>query len=266
MSETRSEFGVGRLLVAIEPPHPSRQSLTAARELAQSLRAELAGLFVEDLNLLRLAALPMTREVGAVSGVVRAIDVIDVERALRVQAQQVRELFSSLAAELEVPWSFRVERGELPERILAELSETVAAVFAPAPHRARTPAAARLGARVAPTRRVLAILDPTPAGSRALNVAQQLSLARGATLTVAIADTEEAGLAALRNAARSSIPAAHADPRLLRLADTSIDALADAASITACDVLVLGSGVFPRQRREFRALLERVRCPVVLVG
>jgi len=56
------------------------------------------------------------------------------------------------------------------------------------------------------------------------------------------------------------------DAALVRLADTSVGALADAARMTACDVLVLGSAAFPRQQREFRALLERVRCPVVLVG
>ena len=49
-------------------------------------------------------------------------------------------------------------------------------------------------------------------------------------------------------------------------ADTSVTALADAARMTACDVLVLGSDVFPRERGEFRSLLERIRCPVVLVG
>jgi nucleotide-binding universal stress UspA family protein len=77
---------------------------------------------------------------------------------------------------------------------------------------------------------------------------------------------EKAGLAALRETARRNIPALRGDARLLQLADTSVDALADAARVTACDVLVLGSDAFPRQQREFRALLERVRCPVVLVG
>jgi hypothetical protein len=266
MSETRSELALQRLLVAIEPPNLSRQPLAAARDLAQSLQLELAGLFVENLNLLRLAALPFTREVGAVSGMVRAIDVIDVERALRAQAQQVRELFSSLAAELDLPWSFRVERGELLERVLAEMSETVAAVFAPAPRKAQTGTSTRAGAGTAPTRQVLAIFDPTPAGSRAVSVAQQLCLARGATLAVAMVSAEKPGLAALRETARRNIPALRGDARLLQLADTSVDALADAARVTACDVLVLGSDAFPRQQREFRALLERVRCPVVLVG
>jgi hypothetical protein len=125
---------------------------------------------------------------------------------------------------------------------------------------------ARARAGTASTRQVLAILDPTPAGSRAVSVAQQLSVARGATLAVAMVSAEQTGLAALRETARRSIPAVRADARLLRLADTSVKALADAARVTACDVLVLGSDVFPRERGEFRSLLERVRCPVVLVG
>jgi hypothetical protein len=266
MSHTRRELALQRVLVAIEPPNLNVQPLAAVFELARSLQLELAGLFVEDLDLLRLAALPITREVGAVSGVVRAIEVIDVERALRAQAEQVRRALSSLAAELDVPWSFRVERGELLQRVLAQLSETVAAVFASAPRNVQTGTGARSGAGTAPTRQVLAILDPTPAGSRAVSLARHLSLAQGATLAVAIVTTETAGLAALRETARGSIPAVGTDTRLVRLTDTSVDALADAARVTACDVLVLGSGVFPRQRREFRALLERVRCPVVLVG
>jgi hypothetical protein len=89
---------------------------------------------------------------------------------------------------------------------------------------------------------------------------------RGATLAVAMVSAEKTGLAALRETARRTIPAVRVDARLLRLADTSVDALADAARMTACDVLVLVSGAFPRQQHEFHALLERVRCPVVLVG
>jgi hypothetical protein len=261
----RTEPALRRLLVAIEPPNLSRQPLAAVRELAQSLQLELAGLFVENLNLLRLAALPITREVGAVSGVVRTIDVVDVERALRAQAQQMRGLFSGLAAELDLPWSFRVERGELLERVLAELSETVAAVFAPAPRKTQT-GASTLAANAQPPRRVLAILDSTPTGGRAVRVAQQLCLARGATLDVGIVSTDKPGLAALRETARRSVPASRVDVGVVRLADTRVDALADAARMTACDLLVLGSDAFPTQQREFRALLERVRCPVVLVG
>jgi hypothetical protein len=53
-----------RVLLALEGAEPAVEPLFAATQLARGLRAELAGLFVEDVALLRLAALPFTREVG----------------------------------------------------------------------------------------------------------------------------------------------------------------------------------------------------------
>ena len=258
------ELPLRRILVAIEPPALTGQPVAAARELARSLRLELAGLFVENLDLLRLAALPMTREVGAVSGAVRAIELTDVERSLRAQAEQVRSILSNLAAELDVPWSFRVERGDLLERVLAELSETAAAVFARAPRKAHM--AVRPAAGAPPPRQILAVLDPTPAGSRAVNAAQRLSLTSGAGLSLAIVSKEATPLAALAEKAAKSLPALPVDAKCLRLADTSIEALAEATRATACDMLVLSTNVFPSERSEFRALLQRVRCPVAVVG
>jgi len=264
MSDPRNEFALRRILVAIESPTLTEQPVAAARELARSLRLELAGLFVENLDLLRLAALPITREVGAVSGAVRAIELTDVERSLRAQAEQVRSILASLAAELDLPWSFRVERGDLLERVLAELSQTAAAVFAPAPRKAHM--TVRLPGGAPPPRQILVVVDPTPAGSRAVNAAQRLSLTSGAALSLAIVSKEETPLAALAAAAVKSLPGLRADAKCLRLADTSIEALAEAARATACDMLVLSTNVFPSQRREFRALLQQVRCPVAVVG
>jgi len=264
MTDPRSELALRRILVAIEAPTLTEQPVAAARELARSLRLELAGLFVENLDLLRLAALPIAREVGAVSGAVRSIELTDVERSLRVQAEQVRGILSGLAAELDLPWSFRVERGDLLERVLAELSETAAAVFAPAPRKGH--AAARLAAGVPPPRQILVVLDPTPAGSRAVNTAQRLSLTSGAALSVAIVSREKTPLAVLAEKAAKSLPSLRADAKCLALTDTSIEALAEAARATACDMLVLSSNAFPNQRRQFRALLQRMQCPVAVVG
>ena len=263
MSDSRNELALRRVLVAMEPPNLSTQTLFAARELAQSLQLELAGLFVEDLNLLRLAALPITREVGAASGAVRTLELGDVERALRTQAEQMRGALSSFAAELNLPWSFRVERGELLERVLAELSEAVAVVFAPAPRKAQIRPSSPAPSAMPSPRKALAVLGATATQNRVLSVAQRLSLAPGATLAVASVTTERPAFVTNREPRRSRLPT-HA--HVMRLSDTSVDTLADAVRITACDTLVLGSDVFPRQPREFRALLERVRCLVVLVG
>jgi len=55
--------GFLRILVALDATEDSLTSLDLATRLAAKLRAELEGLFVEDINLLRMADLPCTRVV-----------------------------------------------------------------------------------------------------------------------------------------------------------------------------------------------------------
>ncbi|MBK7177644.1 MAG: universal stress protein [Chloroflexi bacterium] len=53
---------IQRILVALDASPHSLAALEAAIDLAERLDAELQGLFVEDINLLRLAQLPFARE------------------------------------------------------------------------------------------------------------------------------------------------------------------------------------------------------------
>ena len=52
-----------RIVVALDASSHSHAALAAAVALAGRLQAELQGIFVEDVNLLRLAELPFAREV-----------------------------------------------------------------------------------------------------------------------------------------------------------------------------------------------------------
>jgi K+-sensing histidine kinase KdpD len=49
------ELVVKRILIALDPSRRGQSALQAAAHLAAGTGAELAGLFVEDINLLRLA-------------------------------------------------------------------------------------------------------------------------------------------------------------------------------------------------------------------
>jgi nucleotide-binding universal stress UspA family protein len=93
--------------------------MKAAAELAAELHAELRGLFVEDINLLRLAELPGAEEVVSASGSTRALDSTGLQRALHAQAQEVRRALAAVAEETRVPWSFRVARGRVVQELLA---------------------------------------------------------------------------------------------------------------------------------------------------
>ncbi|MGD8821809.1 MAG: universal stress protein, partial [Anaerolineales bacterium] len=74
MPEDKNPTRVERILVAVDASSHSRAALEAAAELAASLEVELVGIFVEDINLMRLAELPIAVEIETPTGQVRRID------------------------------------------------------------------------------------------------------------------------------------------------------------------------------------------------
>ena len=53
MTEDRRHLAIRRILVALDTSPHSQAAMEAAIELAARFEAELAGMFVEDVNLLR---------------------------------------------------------------------------------------------------------------------------------------------------------------------------------------------------------------------
>lgn len=98
----------------------SDPELEAAVALARSLDAELLGLFVEDLDLLRFAALPFAHEIGTASATRRRLDSASLERELRAHAAEAARRLAGAAARERVPSAFRVARGLLLDVLLAE--------------------------------------------------------------------------------------------------------------------------------------------------
>jgi len=112
-----------RIVVAIDTGPPGKAALRAAAELAARLQAELLALYVEDVDLLNLAALPFAREIGFPSAAHRELDVEAVERLLRLHAEEARRTVEEFAARTPLKWSFQVTRGEFAEELLAAAAE-----------------------------------------------------------------------------------------------------------------------------------------------
>ena len=74
----------------------SMSALENGVELAVRLNAQLVGLFVEDINLLRATQLPFTREVSFVVPEFRRLDMLQLERQLRAQAGRVRQIMERI--------------------------------------------------------------------------------------------------------------------------------------------------------------------------
>lgn len=115
----------GRVVLGLEAGTPPRE-LAAAAALAGQVGAELVGLFMEDLDLLRFAALPFASEIGFASAARRKPDVGAMERSLRALAERARRRLEAAAAESAIQCSFQIRRGMSADALLAAATEALA--------------------------------------------------------------------------------------------------------------------------------------------
>jgi nucleotide-binding universal stress UspA family protein len=108
--------------VALDLSAHSDAALAAAAELAAALHMELRGLYVDDINLLRLCGLPFAIEFGSFTAKPRRIEQTYLEREFRMQATQLRKIMADVAGKRRVAWSFQVVRGGVTDRLLAASS------------------------------------------------------------------------------------------------------------------------------------------------
>ncbi len=185
------QFSARRVLVGIDASAASLDALAAAASIAARLGSELAGLFVEDEDLLRLAAFPFGDLVRAPGGARERLDRASAESALRAVASHVREVLERTASLHQVAWSFRVTRGRVVSEFLAAAEDADLIVLGAGGHgrsargaigetaraaaqRARAPVlllarGSRLGGGL------VAVDDGMPAGTRAIMAARRLA-------------------------------------------------------------------------------------------
>jgi len=123
VSNEEHDLVVRRILVALDASPHSVAALEAAAELAARLQAEVLGLYVEDVNLLRLAELPFTKEVCLPTTARRQLGVRDIERQFRAQAARMRRTLARHADRVHVRWSFQVSRGVISRELLIAAGE-----------------------------------------------------------------------------------------------------------------------------------------------
>lgn len=110
-------FPPRRILVAVDASPPSLFAVRAAAELGARVHAEVEGLFVEDIELVRLARLEVASHVSFLSGSRERLDTESLETQLHSLATRARRAFGEAATRSRVPGRFRVARGA----VVAEL-------------------------------------------------------------------------------------------------------------------------------------------------
>jgi K+-sensing histidine kinase KdpD len=259
-----------RIVVALDTGSLSRAAIEAAARLAIGLRAELEALFVEDVNLRRLAELPFARELGNTSAQPRRFDVAELDRAIGVQAQQVRRALEAAARELPLSWSFEVVRGNL----IAVVLERTAAADLLVLGRTRRPAyrgvhseavRRRLERRVA-RHPIVALFDGSPAASNVLEAALALERRAHGNVLLAIPAARPEQFAALRGQAGAILAAqGHASGGYVCLPDAGIATIAAMAKRQHAGAMLIPVADLARAEHEFEGLVDEIACPVVLV-
>lgn len=262
-----------RVIVALGPASPDPLALVAAAQLAQSAGAELAALFVEDINLLRLAELPFAQDIGMASATMRRLVAADVERALKRQADELRRALAETAHVIRLEWTFETARGR-PARVLLEAAGegdyvVLASTAVRASMRATLADAVRSalratvhGPRPRRTRTVAAVLQPGPGALRVLGAAQQLAQASAANLVLFVAGSQDAEFPAMVDAWLGERGVTARVTALPDLAPAQVAQLAAAVDISV--MFWPGDGaedIAP----EVEALLEVITCPLVIV-
>ena len=114
---------IRRIMVAMDASSSSLSALHNAVDLASRLGAELIGLYVEDVNLLRLAQLPIAHEISAFSKTLHRLDALELERQFRDEAARVHQAILRACEQRNVPCRFEVFRGVIAAELLAAAAQ-----------------------------------------------------------------------------------------------------------------------------------------------
>ncbi len=268
MTTTPERPAGGRILVALDASPRSLAALSTAGALAAELDAELSGLFVEDINLQRLLALPFAREFCLLSGQLQPLSRAEIERTWRREAESLQRRLAEAAEHLQLRWSFQVARGRMATElslqaqafdliVLGERTgvsvmtavQTTAHVKAPMPGQAGP---------------VLVLFEPDQPAAASLDLGIRLARRIGAELVLLIHAADEAAYRSACTAAQAALKGQGTTGRCVWLAGLERDKLVQAARREAACCLVLADRNRFLQQGELERVLDEIDCPVVL--
>jgi nucleotide-binding universal stress UspA family protein len=223
MNETNSRRSpIGRILVALDASASSMNALHAAVDLAGRFKAEVLGLFVEDINLLRLAEWPFAREISFFGPGPREIDPLHMALQLRIQADRIRDTLARIADRSGIRWEFRTVRGDVGSQVLSAAADIDLVVLGkigrslPGAQRTGSTVRALLLQRQGMTlimqtqvlftgSPVAVVCDGSPAAGRALETACDLAQRHAAPMIVFVIGDSGEALEAHREQARERL-------------------------------------------------------------
>jgi nucleotide-binding universal stress UspA family protein len=257
-----------RIAVTLDSSESGRAPLETAARLAAILGAELEGIFVEDINLIRLSGLPFLREVRPWSLDGEEISTQRMQRELRTLARRAEQMLERVARESGVSCSFHVWRGRTGVSSLASafgaeiisLGRVSSLVSSSILARTRTFVRQSRNRETA----ISVLFSESEQAARAVTTACSLARDMGARLTVMLPARME-DMPVLREKARAILNLHRLVARLVPIAATDAESLRRAADASGLSILIMEADHPLLQHTDLDQCLESLFCPVLLV-
>lgn len=281
MSAPVPGFDVRRIVVAFESSSDAATALEEAATLAARLHAELEGVHVQDINLVRLAGLPVGREIQLLTGKVRDFTADALEVETRTQEFAARRAVEAAATRARVAYVFRTARGQVDAEVLSaadsgdllilgagdsvpwgqsRLGRKVRAAAERAP---RSVLISKPGMRAGGV--PLVCYDGSVGSRRALEAGLRVFGTHEGRLAVLLLGDDTADAERLRRQVGARLAALGVAPRFLYGARQRALEVCQLASESGTGVLVMAADCPALAEPHREEVLESVACPVLLV-
>ena len=263
------------------PPPTASWRWKLQRNWQSRIEAELLGLFVEDVELLRLADSPHAREILYPSAREARLSRPGMELRLRIQSERARNALAAAAESAHVPWSFRTVRGQVASELMAAAG--AADLLALGMRGWSCGSQMRIGStalqlatsaipvllhptsRTSGQPRLLVYYDDSPAAKRALLAAGQLVEDGGSvTILLAAASTDQAR--SVESEIALTLKGRNLTIRFQWIVPNDEASLSRALREEQPGLLILGSREPFRKSQSLEALLRDSKTSVLLLG
>ncbi len=277
-------LGIARILVALDDSTESRIALEAAARIARRLRAELMGVFIEDIGILELAEHPVVRHLSLTTRAPVRPERRAMERGIRAQAEAARRDLAHAAESRQVEWSFRIARGRVDVELLAAAPEADLVVLGKTSlsgvgkgrlgRTARALAASNQGAILFSEHRrsasahegpVMVVYDGTGPARRALIIAARITNRDGGTLAVLVPGESAEEAETLQREAADSLRGERIAVEFDLCSGRGCDSLLRAVARRPGSLLVIGEESVLLGDEPVTELIARSESPVLLV-
>ena len=269
MTPATEHAATRHIVVTLDASESGRPALQTAVRLAAILGAKLEGVFVEDINLIRLAGLPFLREIRLWSLTEETISTQRIQRELRALARHAEGMLEQAAREMDVPWSFQVWRGRAEATSLAKafgadilsLGRTSSLVSS----RAWATPRPRTRQSLETVTSISVLFSDSEQAARAVTTACSLAKDLDAVLTVLLPESQAEDMAGLKEKALTILDLQEQAARFVQITGTDVQSLVQAAGTSGISTLIAEAEHPLLLQAGLDQCLDALFCPLLLV-